>query len=101
MIALRVLCLLVAMFTVNLSSAHDLSQDEALHLRQQGVILPLEQLTAKALARYEAAQFLEAELEREDNRYVYEIEILLPGGQVRELEFDAVTGDLLEDKEDD
>lgn len=101
MIALRVLCVLVAMFTVDLSNAHDLTQDEALRLRQQGVILPLEQLTAKALARYEAAQFLEAELEREDDRYVYEIEILLPGGQVRELEFDAVTGDLLEDKEDD
>lgn len=101
MAALRMLCLLTGLLAVNLGSAQDLTQDEALRLRQQGVILPLEQLTAKALARYEAAQFLEAELEREQGRYVYEIEILLPGGQVRELEFDAVTGDLLEDKEDD
>jgi uncharacterized membrane protein YkoI len=101
MAAWRMVCLLTGLLTLNLSSAHDLTQDEALYLRQQGVILPLEQLTAKALARYDAAQFLEAELEREHDRYVYEIEILLPSGQVRELEFDAVTGDLLEDKEDD
>jgi uncharacterized membrane protein YkoI len=100
MSVLRALCLMWGMLTLNYSAAHDLGPDEALRLRQNGVILPLEQLTAKALALHEGSAFLEAELELEHGRYVYEIEIVLPGGQVRELEFDAMTGVLLEDKED-
>ena len=83
------------------TAAHDLTQDEALHLREQGVILPLAQLTEQALARYPGATLLEVELEKEHGRYVYEIELVLPSGQVRELEFDATGGDLLKDKEDD
>lgn len=83
------------------TAAHDLTQDEALHLREQGVILPLAQLTEQALARYPGATLLEVELEKEHGRYVYEIELVLPAGQVRELEFDATGGDLLKDKEDD
>lgn len=83
------------------TAAHDLTQDEALHLREQGVILPLAQLTEQALARHPGATLLEVELEKEHGRYVYEIELVLPGGQVRELEFDATGGDLLKDKEDD
>lgn len=101
MLPIRTAGILAALFALGPATAHDLSQDEALRLRQQGVILPLERLTAAALALHQGAAFLEAELEQEHGRYVYEIEVLLPGGQVRELEFDAVTGDLLEDKEDD
>ncbi|WP_263263845.1 PepSY domain-containing protein [Pseudomonas sp. RIT-PI-S] len=101
MSGVRAVCLLMALIPWGGATAHDLSQDEALRLRQQGVILPLDQLTAKAIARYPGAVLLEAELEQEHGRYVYEIEVLLPSGQVRELEFDAVKGDLLEDKEDD
>ncbi len=44
--------------------ARDLDQDEALALRQQGVILPLEQLLQQAMARYPGSRLLEAELER-------------------------------------
>jgi uncharacterized membrane protein YkoI len=97
----RVLLLLPALWLVPTAMAHDLSQDEALQLRQQGVILPLDQLTERALALHPGATLLEVELEEEQGRYVYEIEVVLPGGQVRELEFDAVHGNLLKDKEDD
>lgn len=97
----RSFCVLLGVLVWQVSMAHDLSQDEALRLRQQGVILPLEQLTTKALARYSGAVLLEAELEQEHGRYIYEIEVVLPNGLVRELEFDAVNGELLEDKEDD
>ncbi|MCY1406231.1 Peptidase propeptide and YPEB domain protein [compost metagenome] len=81
--------------------ARDLEQDEALRLRQQGVILPLEQLLHNALDRYPGAKLLEAELEEEDAIYVYEVELLTTDGIVRELELNAVTGQLIKDKEDD
>ncbi|MNQ64549.1 hypothetical protein D3C85_789770 [compost metagenome] len=54
----------------SLAMARDLDQDEALRLRQQGVILPLEQLLHNALDRYPGAKLLEAELEEEDAIYV-------------------------------
>ena len=81
--------------------AHDLDQNEALRLRQEGVIRPLEQLLQADLARYPDARLLEAELEEEDGRYIYEFEILTRDGAVRELELDARDGRLLKDKEDD
>ena len=81
--------------------AHDLDQNEALRLSQEGVIRPLEQLLQAALARYPDARLLEAELEEEDGRYIYEFEILTRDGAVRELELDARDGRLLKDKEDD
>lgn len=81
--------------------ARDLDQDEALRLRQEGVIQPLQQLLQQALQRYPGARLLEAELEEEDDQYVYEVELLTEGGQVRELELDAVSGRVLKDEEDD
>ena len=80
--------------------ARDLDQDEALRLRQQGVILPLEQLLQQALGRYPGAKLLEAELEEKHDVYIYEVELLTPEGVVRELDIEATTGRLLKDKED-
>ena len=80
--------------------ARDLDQDEALKLRQQGVILPLEQLLQQALDRYPGAKLLEAELEEKHDVYVYEVELLTAEGVVRELDVDATTGHVLKDKED-
>ena len=80
--------------------ARDLDQDEALRLRQQGVILPLEQLLQQALDLYPGAKLLEAELEEKHDVYIYEVELLTAEGVVRELDLDATTGQLLKDKED-
>ncbi|MCW8278569.1 PepSY domain-containing protein [Pseudomonas sp. PCH199] len=80
--------------------ARGLDQDEALRLRQRGVILPLEQLLQQALDRYPGAKLLEAELEEKHDVYIYEVELLTAEGVVRELELDASTGRLLKDKED-
>jgi uncharacterized membrane protein YkoI len=82
-------------------TARDLNQDEALALRQQGVILPLEQFIEQALGRYPGSKLLEAELEEKHDRLVYEIELLTADHVVRELKFDARDSRLLEDKEDD
>ncbi|WEK08260.1 MAG: PepSY domain-containing protein [Candidatus Pseudomonas colombiensis] len=81
--------------------ARDLDQDEALRLRQQGVILPLEQLLQQAMDRYPGAKLLEAELEEKHDVYVYEVELLTTDGVVREIDLEAATGRLLKDEEDD
>lgn len=85
----------------SLAVARDLDQDEALRLRQRGVILPLEQLLQQAMDRYPGAKLLEAELEEKHDVYIYEVELLTLDGVVRELDLDAATGRLLKDEEDD
>ena len=93
---------LVALLAVcSLALARDLDQDEALTLRRDGVILPLEQLLQAALGRYPGARLLEAELEEDDDVYVYEVELLTTEGVVREIKLDAASGTLLKDEEDD
>lgn len=91
---------LVLLAFCSVVAARDLDQDEALSLRQQGVILPLEQLLQQALDRYPGAKLLEAELEEKHDVYIYEVELLTTDGVVRELDLDASTGRLLKDKED-
>lgn len=81
--------------------AKDLNQDQALELRQRGVILPLEQLIEHAMTLYPGAKLLEAELEEKHDIYIYEVELLTAQGVVRELKFDASNSRLIEDKEDD
>ncbi|TWI53110.1 peptidase YpeB-like protein [Pseudomonas duriflava] len=80
--------------------ARDLDQDEALSLRSQGLIQPLEVLISHAYARYPGATLLEAELEEESSVYVYELELLV-GGVVREIEISAQNGTILKDEVDD
>ena len=80
--------------------ARDLGPDEALDLRKQGVILPLEQVLQQAMDRYPGAKLLEVELEEKHDVYVYEVELLTVEGVARELHLKADTGQLLKDKED-
>jgi uncharacterized membrane protein YkoI len=91
---------LVLLTFCSLAAARDLDQDEALQLRQQGVILPLEQLLQQALDLHPGAKLLEAELEEKHGVYIYEVELLDTDGVVRELDLEAATGRLLKDKED-
>lgn len=83
------------------SSARDLNQDEALRLRSEGLIMPLDQLLQKALQRHPGAVLLEVELEEEDGVLVYEVELLTKQGVVRELELQASTGEVLKDEAED
>lgn len=92
--------LLAAVLVAPLAQARDLDQDEALRLREQGVIQPLDRVISNALGRYPSARLLEVELEEEDGVYVYEIELLTEDGIVRELELDARDGRILKDEED-
>ena len=63
-------------------------------LVKSGKILSLEQILG-TLDQDNRGRILEVEFEREDGRYIYEIEILYGSGIVRELEIDAKSGELL------
>ncbi len=91
---------LVLLLVATSAASRDLDQDEALRLRREGLIMPLETLVQRAMERYPGASLLEAELEEEDGIYVYEIELLTTDGVARELELDARDGRLLKDEED-
>lgn len=78
----------------------DQGADRARQLLMQGEILPLQQIIDKAVA-VKPGQLLETELEHDDGRYIYELEILDLHGQVWELELDARTGELLELENED
>lgn len=75
-------------------SATERSHDEIKHLRDTGQILPLETIIARHQRQHPGGRLLEAELEYEHARYVYELKILGTDGVVREFEYDARTGEL-------
>lgn len=65
------------------------------HLVEQGEILPLQKILDR-LGQERAGRVLEVELENEDDRYIYEIELLGEEGRVWEYEIDATTGEILD-----
>ncbi len=73
---------------------------EARRLYDSGKILPLEAILKQVRQTY-PGKILELELERENGRIVYEIEILSEEGLVTEIYVDAITGQLLSAEEDD
>ncbi|HSG05745.1 MAG TPA: PepSY domain-containing protein [Nitrospiria bacterium] len=69
--------------------------DRVKALKEAGEIVPLEAIIEKARAN-RPGRVLEAELETEHGRLLYELEFLDDQGVVWELEYDARTGELLE-----
>ena len=66
---------------------------------EQGRVLPLATVVDR-LPRELAGTLLEAELEEEEGRPVYELELLLPDGRVLEVEVDATDGRVLATEEE-
>lgn len=94
---LRLSSLAALLLTAGVSTAlpaAERSHDEIKHLRDAGEILPLETIISHHQRQYPGGRLLDAELEYEHNRYVYELKILGTDGVVREFEYDARTGDL-------
>ncbi len=79
---------------------NETDQDEALRLRMEGEILPLEAILEKAKT-VRVGKVLEAELEKKDGGYIYELEIIAEDGSVWELKYDAKTAILLSQEEED
>lgn len=70
--------------------AADDSHDAALAALRAGQIVPLHEVLALPAVR-EAGAVVEVEIEREQGRWVYEIETVAPDGTLRKLRFDAAT----------
>lgn len=77
-----------------------LDHDSVKRLCDEGRILSMSEVMRRS-ALIQPGQLLDAELDREDGRYVYEIRILDPAGRVHELELDAASGALIESSHDD
>jgi uncharacterized membrane protein YkoI len=87
-------------FLVGTPQAHsEEDHDIARQAVERGELLPLTKILAAAEREY-PGRVLEVELEREDGRYLYEIEVLTKNGRVVELTYDGRTGELLEVDDD-
>lgn len=73
------------------------SHDEAKRLREAGAILPLERILERVRTD-RPGRIIETELERKKDRYLYEIKIVDERGQVWELKYDALSGELMREK---
>ena len=73
----------------------DEDHEAARRLKQAREILPLEQILDKAGTTH-PGRILEVELEREEGRYIYELEVLTDDNVVWELKYDARSGELIE-----
>ena len=69
-------------------------------IKQRGDILSLDRILQDTRGQY-GARVLESELEEKDGRYVYEVELVDEQGRVREMKFDASTGEVLKEKQGD
>lgn len=90
----------IAVLLSALPAAAETDQAMARKLRADGIILPLETIVAKAQVA-KPGELLEAELDQDQGRYIYEVEILDAAGQVWEIKLDAGTAKLLKLERDD
>jgi uncharacterized membrane protein YkoI len=75
--------------------------DRARLALQAGEILPLAEILAAAEAA-RPGRVIEIELERDDGRWIYELELVSPDGFLYEMEIDAASGTILEvEREED
>jgi uncharacterized membrane protein YkoI len=87
---------LVAALAAASASASD--HDRARRAVEEGRILPLKEILARAQGAY-PGQMIEAELEDEGGIVVYEIKILTTNNRVMKLSYNAATGELLKTKD--
>jgi uncharacterized membrane protein YkoI len=88
------LALIVTLGLVSPAAADD-DHERARRAVEAGEAMPLTRILERVEADF-AGQLLEVELEKDDGRWVYEIELLTPQGNVIELTYDARSGALLE-----
>ena len=73
--------------------------EEARQALEQGLIRPLEEVIAEA-RKHVQGDLIEIELERENGRYIYELEFIQPTGQIIEIQVDAKTMAIVEENTD-
>lgn len=90
------LALLMCTSTLHADDDHEIARRAV----ERGELLPLATIL-EAIERDYPGRVLEVDLDREDGRYVYEIEVLQKDGRVIELTYDGKTGKLLETEIED
>lgn len=70
------------------------SHDRARRALEAGEILSLGEILKTAEAARQG-RVIEIELDREDGRWIYELEMVSPEGHLYEMEIDAATGNIL------
>lgn len=88
------LCLLAGSLVVSGAQASDDDHDRARQAVEAGQVLPLPAVLERLAITY-PGRVLEVELEREDDRWVYDIKLLQSGGRLIKLKVDAQTADVL------
>lgn len=97
--ALLLLPLQVSSTTLEPDDDDDLlEQSQAREALRQGKIRPLEEIISVVRQKF-AGDIIEIEFEVDDGRYIYELEIIQPSGQIIEIEVDALTKEILESEE--
>lgn len=76
----------------------DSDQDRARAAVQAGKALPLKTVLER-LEREVPGQVLEVEFEQRDERWIYDVKLLQPGGRLVRLEVDAATAEVLRRRE--
>lgn len=90
----------IALLGTHSAHARDLKSDEILKLREAGTLQAVELMNAAAQERHPHSVILETEVEKEYGRYFYQLELRDAQGITWDLEFDAVTGQILRDYQD-
>jgi len=80
--------------------ADEAAHDRARRALEEGRVLPLRDIMARAEAEI-PGQMIEAELEDEHGKLVYEIKVLAQDGRVVKLIYDAGSGQLLKKRQKD
>lgn len=83
-----------------LARADEADHDRARRALEEGRVLPLRDILARAEAET-PGQMVEAELEDEHGQLVYEIKVLAKDGRLVKLVYDAATGQLLKKRQKD
>lgn len=97
---MRLLLILAVLLLVAPALADD-DHDRAREALARGEILPLSRILA-VVEKEVGGRIVEIDLDREDGRYVYEVEAVSPNGRLVEISIDAATGAILDrDYEDD
>jgi len=97
---LAALCLMFALPGEAAADRRRGDHDDARHAVERREALPLARILAAA-TRAVPGEVLEVELERDDGRLLYEIEILARNGRVRTVTLDAATAAILDVEDDD
>lgn len=86
-------CLLWASYVPFSTQAHSGDSDHELARQalQQGKVLPL-RTVLDMVEREHQGQVVKVEFEHDDGRFIYEMRLLHPDGQMSKLEVDAVNG---------